>query len=280
MKLWPFLCGVVFLLGLVPLTEAQTDHMTLSIYLNGEGENVNTFGGTLQVPTGWDLEQVHLQSPEVIYWIEVPSIESKGLVKFSGMIPGGIQYINVGSEAPLLFSLDFSGENLTENSSGLSFFDTAFYLNHPAALEATSAHFETQLSTTDAFKKYYQGNSLSSLHYSFEEDPITHQPALVINSLEGDLASYRFLEKEGDFGIFSGWMPVDGMQVLNSTSSTVSLNVLASDGTEQTMLLRSSLLRHSLYVFVGILFGLLAIYLFKSALAIFQVDLPLNKKMK
>lgn len=268
LKLHHLLLSLVCLALVLPSSvSARVDHMTFDVYLNSGEENVNTFGGVLHYPASWSVERVALKDSSFIYWINSPDKDSFGSVSFSGAIPGGVQNFEASDTKKLLYSIYFAGDIESSLEGGVFFEEEEFYLNHPAALAATESYFTYSFRSTDTYGDFDLPGALLDLSFSFEEDPITRVPTLVLNSYRGNLASYSFESKEGDFNT-KGWIPVDGIQALESSNSTVQLNILDSEGASQTLIIRKSPLRISLVILGVVLFSCLVFYLFNAAFKI------------
>ncbi len=260
-------------------TLAQVDRMTFDVYLSNEGENVNAFGGVLHYPASWSIDNITLQNAKLIYWIAPPGADTFGEISFSGVVPGGVQNLEASTSDKLLYSIDFVGDDEAALGGGVFFEEDEFYLNHPAALAATNASFTYSSRPTDLHGRYDYPATLLDLSFSFEKDPITGEPSLVLDSYRGELASYVFAKKEGDFN-FNAWLPVDGVGTLDSSFSTVKLSVLDSEGIYHTLLIRSSFLRVSLLTLTVILSLCAAAYIFIAALKMLRFKPKDMKKMK
>jgi hypothetical protein len=265
-----FLISLTGLVLLLPSSAvAHTDRMTIDVYLNSGEENVNTFSGVLHYPAAWSVEKIRLKNSPLIYWIDPPGVDVFGSIHFSGAIPGGVQNLGAVDSEKLLYSIDFVGQDEATLGGDVFFDDEEFYLNHPAALAATQTSFTYSYRATDTYGSFDLPTTLMDLSFSFEEDPITGDPALVLDSYRGNLAAYSFWGREGDFNS-NDWISVDGVQVLESSSSTVKLSVLDDEGGYHTLVLRRSPLRVSLF-FVGIgLFLCMVFYLLRAPSKIFR----------
>lgn len=254
-------------------TLAREDYFTVDVYFQSENEDVNTFGTQLILPESWKVESLLLKDSDLIYWVEAPEKTRRNPMTFSGIFPGGVRNLSNYRSPLLLFSIKVVGD--IDEVSGLYFEDTEIYLNHPMALPGVSSRFATQVRANT------QGDlgdiaALDGLDYEFTTDPVSGIHSLVLNSTRGALASYTFEVQEGDFGL-GIWERINGVASLNAKTSTVSLFVSSPDGFQDTMVLRSSLLRKAGIVF-GVIFGLLCIvYLFILSLRVLRFD-PLKEK--
>lgn len=272
-RFWAILAVFLSFSALVVWTQYVSayrgDLMTLDVYLDSQGENVNAFQGTLHFPKTWSIERVDLRDSKTIYWIENPraTLESNSM-SFSGIIPGGVGHLDGADTTQLLYSIDFYG--YAPESADVSFSDTLFYLNHPATLKAEKAYFNSTLRPSDTQDIFTEDGDLLGLQFSFTTDPVTHENVLLLNSTEGKFASYTFREKEGDLN-FSNWLPVDGLQILESNASTVLLSSVDDAGGTHELLLRSSFLHQFFWWMITFFFVLFTVYLLVAAYRIFRL---------
>lgn len=269
MKKTLLIIGILSFLALSPTSsvEASATQFTVEVYLTSKGENVNAMGGVLNYPRSWSVKDIRLEGPDLLYWIEAPEVEDFGQLRFSAIFPGGVQSLEKTTDLHL-YAVDFWGEK--EESDELAFSEKEFYLNHPTALPAESADFSYKIDNNSFFKKISTEDFFADINYSFEKDPITSEDRLVVESYRGNLASYDFFEKEGNFG--SGqWLTVDGVQELGSSSTTVILNVRTPNGDDYEMVLRRSLLDQAVWIGLSGGGGVLILYLFYLAFKIFEL---------
>lgn len=231
-------------------TLAREDYFTVDVYFQSEDEDVNAFGTQLVLPTAWTVEDLTLKDSDLIYWVEAPEKPTRAFMNFSGIFPGGVRNLSHYRSPLLLFSINVSGD--IDLASGLYFQDSELYLNHPMALAGVSSGFATQVRASTEMVSSDLA-ALNDLDYEFTTDPVSGGHSLVLNSTRGALASYTFEVQEGDFGM-GIWERMNGVASLNAKTSTVSLFVSAPDGFQDTMVLRSSLLR-SAGILLGIILG-------------------------
>lgn len=270
MRKWFFslLVFVPLLLSASPRVQADGFPFMVDVSIRNNGEDVNAFGATMVLPDSWSVAEVELQNPELLYWITAPNGEKKNQVTFSGIFPGGITNISSASEGMMLFTMKVNGDIALEK--GVTFESTKFYLNHPTALEATDTFFSYKTHSVKPTDNSFFDDHFF-LNYSFATDPVTDLPALVLDSYRGNLPDYTFEKREGDFGL-GEWIPVDGLQSLESSVSTVLLNIRAPDGTEQTVVLRRSWVMTASVLLGLLVSALLVVLVFRAAWLVLRVQ--------
>lgn len=235
----------IFIVGLflggMGTARASATGFIVHVHLASQGENVNAFGGHFVYPEEWDLESITLPNHSLLYWIQAPEVQNPGTVEFSGIFPGGMQSVSSENKNLALFSVEFTGQE--ENLTALTFEAEEFFLNHPTALPGTQASFIYTVDNSSFIKELDRSELFSDFNYSFEKDPITQEDVLIFESYRGALASYDFFTKEGNLG-GGTWESTNGVQSVDSNSTTILLNARSHEGNEYKMTLRQSLIDH------------------------------------
>jgi hypothetical protein len=76
-------------------TFQQAETFTLTVFLNTEGDSINTIEGNLKYDDNFiKAEAVNIGSSFISFWVEKPDLKTSGLIHFSGITPGGISTSN------------------------------------------------------------------------------------------------------------------------------------------------------------------------------------------
>ncbi len=84
-------------------------HIVLPLTIDTEEENINAIEGTVRVPAGISFEEHRDGGSIISLWVTPPSAAPDGIIRFSGIIPGGYRG-DAGHLASLVFRAETVGQ--------------------------------------------------------------------------------------------------------------------------------------------------------------------------